>query len=87
MPQFTFEQGKDYEITYLIPGIHRKPRSSRMGFLGTDRHSGRLLFDARGPDRSTGGEFAGTQTLDQRWIISVAEVPRDLSKRYAVRRT
>jgi hypothetical protein len=41
-----------------------------------------LTFNARGPDRSTKGRFAGTQTLDARSIVKIKEVDRDPSKRY-----
>ncbi len=84
---FQFEIGHDYEITWMIVGLQRYPRISRMGYIGPGMDESRqVMFDARGPDRKTGGEFAGTQQLDRRWLIEVREVPRVLAMRYAVRR-
>jgi hypothetical protein len=79
----SFEHGKDYEITWQIPGVHRKPRMSRMGFVSADKS--RLSFDGRGPGRNTDLPYGGTGEIDRRWIINVTEVPRDLSKRYSVK--
>jgi hypothetical protein len=84
MPRFT--EGCDYEIVYLIPGVHRKPRIARMGYLGTDA-TGHLIFDARGPDRRTGGQYAGTQQMTRSWMLAAkGVVERDRAKRYASRR-
>jgi hypothetical protein len=79
----TFQHGKDYEITWQIPGVHRIPRMSRVGFIGAS--GSRLSFDARGPDRSNKAPYGGTTELDRRWIKEVKEVTRDLTKRYPVK--
>jgi hypothetical protein len=78
-----FKHGEDYEITWQIPGVHRIPRYSRMGFIGSN--GTRLSFDARGPDRSNKAPYGGTQEIDRRWIKEVKEVERDLRLRYPVR--
>ena len=83
-PAIVFVQGQDYEIRYQIDGVHRKPRICRMGFLGDDAYGG-LQFDARGPDRSTRGQYAGTQMLKPAWILAARLVERDLAKRYTER--
>ncbi|SRR6266702_1813268 len=75
----------EYEIVYRIEGVHRYDRKARMGFIGTNT-SGQLLFSARGPDRSTKDQYAGTQTYESRWIKSVRQVARDPEKRYVERR-
>jgi hypothetical protein len=75
----------DYEIVYCIRGLHRYDRRTRMGFLGTGI-GGELLFDARGPDRSTGGQYAGTQAMRPEWIKSIKRVPRIYAKRFVEKR-
>ena len=80
---FKFQHGKDYEIEWQIPGVHRKPRYSRMGFVSAS--GSRILFDARGPNRSTDGQYGGTAEIDRNWMKSIKEVNRNLELRYAVR--
>ncbi len=79
MPRF--EEGSDYEIIYMIPGAHRKPRVARLGYMG-ERDGGGLQFDARGPDRSTSGRYGGTQELRREHILAATAVVRDKAKRY-----
>lgn len=74
----------------LIPGheyiirtktkLQKYPRDWRMGFLG--QHLYGLQFSARGPGRTHGKQYGGTQTLAAENIISVREVTRDDSKRH-----
>jgi hypothetical protein len=77
--------GRDYEVRYRIDGMHRRDRIARMGFM--DRASnGELLFTARGPDRSTSDQYAGTQHFRPAWILAAREVETDHAKRYVERR-
>lgn len=78
LPEFV--PGQDYEVVYKIWGVHRKPRKARMGYLGPGTMG--LQFDARGPNRSVRGQYAGTQELKPRWIISAVPVDRVLAARY-----
>jgi len=80
-----FETGCDYELRYRIPGVHKADRVARMGFLGRSHVTENLIFDARGPQRSTSGQFGGTQELSHEHIISAEEVPRVLSARHTER--
>jgi hypothetical protein len=84
---FLFEILHDYEIIWMTDiGNQNAPKISRMGYVGSNRSENKvLLFDARGPDRRKDGEFAGTQAIERRWLISVREVERSLALRYAVR--
>jgi hypothetical protein len=84
--------------TSLIPGheyvivtktsLQKYPREWRMGYLGAYGKVGRsgtyygLQFSARGPDRTHGGHYGGTQTIDVDQIISATEVERDDVKRH-----
>jgi hypothetical protein len=81
--KFHFENGHDYEIEWRIPGIHKKPRFSRVGFISAN--GSRISFDGRGPGRSNAKPYGGTAEIDRNWMISIREVTRDLSKRYTVR--
>jgi hypothetical protein len=75
--------------TSLIPGheyvivtktsLQKYPREWRMGYLG---YTAGLQFSARGPDRSHGAHYGGTQTIDLDVVISVTEVERDDAKRH-----
>jgi hypothetical protein len=76
--------------THLIPGheyiIHTKtslqkyPRKWRMGFLGA--YDRALQFSARGPNRTHGKPYGGTQTIPATTIIGVKEVEAIHAKRY-----
>lgn len=55
------------------------PREWRMGYLG---YGAGLLFSARGPDRTHGGQYGGTQAIDMAQVVSVREVERDDAKRH-----
>jgi hypothetical protein len=75
---------------HLIPGheyvimtktsLQRYPRKWRMGFLGS--YDRALQFTARGPDRTHGKQYGGTQTIPTTTVISVREVEEDHKKRY-----
>jgi hypothetical protein len=77
-------------IGNLIPGheyvINTKtnqqkyPRVWRMGFLGAYGHQ--LQFSARGPDRTHGKPYGGTETIPSEMITGVREVERDDRKRH-----
>lgn len=75
------KKGREYEITYCIPGVQRYDCKSRMSYLGSD-YGARLQFNAR--------PAAGTQTYEARWIKKIADVGqslgRDDPKRYVGRR-
>jgi hypothetical protein len=70
------------EIGSLIPGheyvvttktsAQRYPREWRMGFMGANGYQ--LEFSARGPDRTHGGQYGGTQAIDRRTITGLHEV-------------
>jgi hypothetical protein len=61
----------------------RHPRRWRMGYLG---YGNGLQFSARGPDRTHGGQYGGTQSIDLAAIISIEEVERDDAKRHVGQR-
>jgi len=80
---YTFIQAHEY-IVWTRNSQQTYAHSGRMQFLGRGQASFKyqLAFNARGPERSTSGRFAGTQVLDARNIVKVEEVDRDPSKRY-----
>jgi hypothetical protein len=80
---FHFQNGHDYLIEWQIPGVHKKPRTSRVGFVAAN--GSRISVDARGPNRSMAKPYGGTAEIDRRWMINIIEVSRDLSKRYTIR--
>jgi hypothetical protein len=55
-----------------------------MQFLGTGKPGIKyqLIFNARGPNRSTGSQYAGTQSIDARNIVKVEEVECIPAERY-----
>lgn len=80
--QFEFTVGKEYQIQTLITGLERKPRYSRMGFIGSVKGSPELQFSARGPDRTHNHPYGGTQTVSAHTILASREVETDHAKRY-----
>lgn len=72
--------GQDYQLRHKIPGLQRKDRYSRLGFVGQEH--GELLFSARGPDRATSGRYGGTQHFNAEWILAVKPVAADHAARY-----
>jgi hypothetical protein len=84
--------GMDIDIgsLILIPGHEyiietqttqqKFPREWRMGFMGASGYY--LQFSARGPDRTHGGQYGGTETIDRRQIVGVQEVERNDAKRH-----
>ena len=80
---YTFIQAHEY-IVWTRNSMQTYAHRGRMQFLGGGASSFRyqLSFNARGPDRSTGGRFAGTQTIDARNIVKVEEVERIPVERY-----
>ena len=81
--RFEFVTGREYQIQTMIPGLERRPRYSRMGFLGHERGTtGALQFSARGPDRTHDHPYGGTQTVSPASILASREVETDHAKRY-----
>lgn len=86
--RFQLIEGHEYKIITMIPGVERKPRYSRMHFMG-QRYQGRLSpgttleFSGRGPDRTHSGKYCGTAGITVRSILEVEEVERDVAARYA----
>ena len=68
-----FWPGHEYIIRTLIPP-QKRVREWRMGYLG---FGAGMEFSARGPDRTHGGQYGGTQTLDLQHIVYAEEVVRD----------
>ena len=89
--RFRLVEGREYKIVTMIPGVERKPRYSRMHFMG-QRYRGRigpgttLEFSGRGPDRTHSGKYCGTAGVPVRSILEVEEVERDVAARYAFQR-
>lgn len=79
--RFVFTEGHEYQIQTMIPGLERRPRYSRMSFLGSGPGAD-LQFNARGPDRTHDGQYGGTQTVSPRSIVASVEVEHDVAKRY-----
>lgn len=63
-------------------GAQKYPREWRMGYLG---FGAGMQFSARGPDRTHGGQYGGTQNFDLQHIIYAEEVERDDAKRHVGR--
>jgi len=63
---YVWEQHATYVLDVLLP-LKRKPRRSCMTYLGTDS-DGLLQFNAR--------PAAGTQTLEQSWIVRAEKLSR-----------
>lgn len=79
--------GCDYEFTWMIDGLQRRLRISRMNFQGLGGPSGEeLVWNGRGPNRETDGEFCGTAYMPPRQIRSVKEFPAIPAERYAQRK-
>jgi hypothetical protein len=80
---YTFVQSHEY-IVWTRNSQQTYAHRGRMQFLGGGASSFKyqLAFNARGPNRSTRNQFAGTQTLDARNIVKVEEVDVDPAKRY-----
>ena len=80
---YTFITGHEY-IIWTRNSQQTYAHRGRMQYLGHNRNQFKyqLTFNARGPDRSTEGKYAGTQQLDARNIVKLEEVDRDASKRY-----
>jgi hypothetical protein len=76
-----FWPGHEYIIRTRI-GTQKLPREWRMGYLG---FSNGMEFSARGPDRTHGGQYGGTQVIGLEVIIYAKEVERDDAKRYVSR--
>lgn len=57
--------GQNYEIIYMIPGVHKKPRITIMTFMemDPDNASGDLFFSLR--------PKAGTQQIHSSWIYRI----------------
>lgn len=81
---WTFVEGREYALETQIPGVERKPRYHRMGFLGVRPGPGPkyLQFSGRGPDRTHDGQYGGTQEIHERSILDALEVPHDEAARY-----
>lgn len=78
--------GHEYQLATNTPST-RYARSWRMGFIGKSAVSSTdLQFSARGPDRSTAGQYAGDQMLDKRYIVRVREVERNDTERYVAKK-
>jgi len=88
---FRLVEGREYKIVTMIPGVERKPRYSRMHFMG-QQYPGRtgpgstLQFSGRGPDRTHSGKYCGTAGVPVRSILEVEEVERNVAARYAFQR-
>jgi hypothetical protein len=83
---FTLIAGHEYEITTKT-SQQKYPRIWRMGFMGGLSHArSELQFSARGPDRTHGSQYGGTQTISADMIISVREVEHLPHKRHVGRR-
>lgn len=83
---FTFIAGHEYRV-WTKTDTQKYPRSFRMQFMGMgpSQFKYQLTFNARGPDRSTKGQYAGTQQVDARSFTKVEEVDRNPAERYAER--
>jgi hypothetical protein len=73
-----FWPGHEYIIRTKTT-MQRYPREWRMGYLG---FGAGMEWSARGPDRTHGGQYGGTQHLDLADIIYAEEVVRDDVKRH-----
>jgi len=73
-----FWPGHEYIIRTVI-GTQKYPREWRMGFLGIGMG---MEWSARGPDRTHGGQYGGTQNIDLSQIVYAEEVPRDDALRH-----
>lgn len=73
-----FWPGHEYIIRTKTT-MQRYPREWRMGYLGFGNG---MEWSARGPDRTHGGQYGGTQTMDLRDIVYAEEVERDDAKRH-----
>src|ERR1700748_2407502 len=73
-----FWPGHEYIIRTKI-GTQKYPREWRIGYLG---FGAGMEWSARGPDRTHGGQYGGTQHLDLQHIIYAEEVARDDEKRH-----
>jgi hypothetical protein len=80
---FTFIPAHEY-IIWTRNNQQTYAHRGRMQYFGRGPNDPKyqLTFNARGPERSTKGNYGGTQTLDARNIIKLEEVERDPSKRY-----
>jgi hypothetical protein len=75
---FHFFPGHEYIIRTRI-GTQKYPREWRMGFLGIGMG---MEWSARGPDRTHGDQYGGTQHIDLSDIVYAEEVERDDEKRH-----
>lgn len=73
-----FWPGHEY-IIRTKTSLQRYPREWRMGYLGFGPG---MQWSARGPDRTHGGQYGGTQTMDLADIVYAEEVERDDAKRH-----
>lgn len=73
-----FWPGHEYIIRTRV-GTQKYPREWRMGYLG---FGAGMEWSARGPDRTHGGQYGGTQHLDLTDIVYAEEVVRDDEKRH-----
>lgn len=73
-----FWPGHEYIIRTKTT-MQRYPREWRMGYLG---FGAGMEWSARGPDRTHGAQYGGTQHLDLADIIYAEEVVRDDEKRH-----
>jgi hypothetical protein len=80
---YTFVVGHEY-IIWTRNSQQTYAHSGRMQYMGRGPSDFKyqLAFNARGPDRSTSGNYGGTQMLDARNIVKLEEVERDPGKRY-----
>jgi len=74
----TFYPGHEYVIRTKT-SQQKYAREWRMGYIGFGMG---MQFSARGPDRTHGGQYGGTQQIDLAMIIGAREVERDDSLRY-----
>ena len=73
-----FWPGHEY-IIRTKTSQQKYPREWRMGYIGFGYG---MEWSARGPDRTHGGQYGGTQHLDLQDIIYAEEVVRDDEKRH-----